>query len=167
MSVRAWAIKPGELKPLSAEARVAFLVRCSQRVEPWVPKRAKKSFREGLAALAAGRRDEVLATELQNLGAAASNALDGDPLGECHNYATLVLSSALLAETTKDIIEVAKFVGSIAAVLAHAGLTKEPLDVVAVEMWDSIRGDARVLADGGSLDDAPLWVKVPSWLPSR
>ncbi|MGV3619853.1 MAG: hypothetical protein ACO1OB_03495 [Archangium sp.] len=99
---------------------------------------------------------------MQDLGAIACNRLDGtddEALGRCHNYATLVVANSLRPSSTPELIQIAKYIGSIPAVLAHAGKTKVSVDVAAVEMWGALR------ADLNALDDAPLWSKVPSRVP--
>ncbi len=161
MSLRLWAIKRSELKGLDRAARIAFLRRCAVRVQPWVPRSAKKEFREGLALLT--KPDprpelEALADALQALGTKACNRLDGTPeeaLGVCHNYATLTLAEGLRVSTQADmtagILLIARYAGSIPATLAHAGLVKapkgrDPVEFAATQMWDALREDLAACA---------------------
>lgn len=149
MSLRAWAIKPSELKAVEAEARVPLLVRWAKRVEPWIHESAMKPYRRALAVIARGEHDEALADELEGLGAIACDRLDGtddEALGRCHNYATLAVGFALKPMTTKDLVDMAKNIGSIPAVLAHAGLVKAPkgrdaVEFAATQMWAALRSD--------------------------
>ena len=146
MSLRAWSIKPSELKKLDTQARVKLLVRWTKRVEPWIPKSAVKKYREALVLIEAGGHDSALADELEDLGATACNLLDGtddEALGYCHDYATLVIAGALRPTTTKELVEIAKYIGSIPAVLAHAGKVKESVEVAAPRMWAALRSDIR------------------------
>jgi len=55
MSLRVWALKPGELKPLSRAGLVLLAARCALRVEPcffvwWVdaPAKARSAWSDGL-----------------------------------------------------------------------------------------------------------------------
>ena len=55
MSLRRWAVKAGELRTLSRSGLMLFSARCAIRVEPWLPKSARRVFAEELAFLEAGK----------------------------------------------------------------------------------------------------------------
>jgi len=84
MSLKVWALKPGELKRLDRGGLVLLAVRCSLRVEPWVPPSAAKTFAYALREIAkaafAPPLDESsissLRRELSNLGTSACNSLN-------------------------------------------------------------------------------------------
>lgn len=192
MALRAWALKPSELKNLDSSARVLFLTRCALRVEPWVPPTARAMFRAGLDLLLTGGPKPRLrqhARRLAELGAVACNRLESrdEPLGRCQLYATLVLSEALVAlaeaaphDATRSLLLAAKYAGSIPATLAHAGRVKapkgkSPVDVAAGAIWKAMRDDVAWLGEEVALRKAkrplptlrkrPLWKPLPKWLP--
>lgn len=190
MSVKAWALRPTEVKALSRAAMLRLAARCAMRVEPWTPPGAAAPWKRGLAhvcrvASTAPAGDAQLARELQDLGARACNRLDAtdEPLGRSINYAGLALALALEASAldvgpalTKTVIDGAKYAASIAAVLAHAGRVrvaggKDPVEVACTTMWDAIRADIPVVAAAPARLDArgvralaPLWPRrTPAW----
>ena len=171
VSLRLWAVKPGELRALDRVGLTLFAARCALRVEGWLPDGAAKAWKSGLelvvrAAFTAPRDPSELrarAGEISNLGAVACNRLqktDG-PRGRCHNYATSALAAALEvaceAERPKMLrwtIDAAKLSASIPAVWAHAGRVKVPkgahaVDLACTTMWEAIRGDIGPLAAVG------------------
>jgi hypothetical protein len=171
MTLRIWAIKLGELKPLSRAGLLLLGARCAMRVEPWLPPDAGPLWSRGLehvvgAAFSAADADAAakLRRALSDRGAIASNALAATdvPLGRCMNYATQTLARAIDATCLDDgapikkaIIETAKYSASIAGVLAHAGRVVVPsgvsaVDAACVAMWDAIRADISVLAGASS-----------------
>ncbi|HUQ08452.1 MAG TPA: hypothetical protein VM261_38440 [Kofleriaceae bacterium] len=191
MSVKAWALKPGELKRLSRAAQLRLAARCAMRVEPWMPAGAKAAWRKGLdhiaraASSATPAAAEALLRTIDDKSVEASERLeDKDELrAQCVSYAGLTLSTALEAcalETgptlTKAVIDTAKYAASIAALHAHAGRVKvgkgkDPVEVAARAMWDAIRADLPVVAASGAKLTAgsvrklaPLWpAKPPTW----
>jgi hypothetical protein len=170
MTVRVWAVKVGELKPLSRGGLLWLAARCAMRVEPWIPPGAESPWHDGLehvaaAAISKPARSDVarlLGSELSNRGAAACNRLAAtdEALGRCMNYAALTLATALDAtaldagpDLKKTVIDSAKLSASIAAVLAHAGRVRvrkgeDPVDVACLAIWDAIRADIKALAEG-------------------
>jgi hypothetical protein len=172
MSLKIWAIKVGELKPLSRAGLLLLSARCAIRVEPWLPPNAEALFRQGLDELVAAAFEETtqagkaaaaaakLGRELSNRGATACNALakTDPPLGRCMSYATSTLAAGLAASgqsalpaLKKAIVDGAKLSASIPAVLAHAGRVaapkgKDPVDVACVAVWDAIRADIATIA---------------------
>jgi hypothetical protein len=197
MTLRIWAIKPTELKQLPRERLLLLGARCAMRVEPWRPADTETAWSRGLEYVVASAFSEsdpgagaTLRRTLSDWGAIACNAMSSvdQALGQCMNYAMQTLARAIDATSVdfgapmkKVIVEVAKLSASIAAVLAHAGRVKvppgaDPVDVACVAMWDAIRADIPVLADGASdfknaedrvqalRDCSALWVGgVPSW----
>lgn len=167
MSVRMWAIKPGELKALDRRGRLIFAARCAMRVERWLPPKTSKAWNGALQLLAASAFGQPHASELKvfvrtlnDSGAIACNRLaqTDEPLGRCMNYATTTLALGLEATLLPDgprfakaIVDVAKNSASIAAVLAHAGRVRAPKGADAVEfactrMWNEIRADVPLIA---------------------
>ncbi len=190
MSVKAWALRPTEVKMLSRAAMLRLAARCAMRVEPWKPPGASAPWKRGLAhvsrvASTAPAGDAALARSIENLGVRACNRLDAtdEPLGQSHNYAGLALALAIEASAldvgpalTKTVIDGAKYAASIAAVLAHAGRVKvgkgkDPVETAALAMWDAIRADLPVVAAAPVRLDArgvralaPLWPRrTPAW----
>ncbi|MBK9030579.1 MAG: hypothetical protein IPL61_04435 [Myxococcales bacterium] len=186
MTMKRWAVKPGELRALARTSRLVWAARCAMRTEEWRPPGVDALWDDGLrllveAAAAAPGAIEVatVARALGDRGALASNRRDGtdaEALGRCMNYATLTVRCALEATALPDgpalakaVIDVAKYAASIPALLAHAGLTRAPpgaaaVDVAAVAVWGAIRADlapCAATAPGVSLADvralAPLW----------
>lgn len=193
MSVRGWAIKPGELKPLDRRGRLLFAARCAVRVEPWVPESALRSWQAGLASLVNHASSEPRAAAdvkrearaLGDQGARAQNAheaIDG-PSASAFGYAVATLTEAIAAtalpagtELTKQVILSAKMAASIAALMAHAGRAGAPVgsagaDIVeaaAVTTWGAMRADipllaALVQAAPEALDVATLRELGPLW----
>ena len=168
MSLRRWALKPGELRPLGRDGLLLLAARCALRVAPWRPPAAARCWRECLAFLVAAagttpvaRREAVaLARPLADLGATACTRLEAtdEPRGRCLNYAAGVLSTAVEATAqvdrtalVRDVIEVAKLAGSIPAVLAHAGRVparagQSPVDLAAGAAWAAMRADVAAIA---------------------
>jgi len=168
MTVRNWALKTGELKPLSRAGLLLLSVRSAMRVEPWVPPAATALWREGIDDLTAtafkkpgrSRRAITLARELADLGATACNQLStiDEPLGRCMDYAVLTLTTAIEAtnldvgpELKRAVIDSAKFSSSIAAVLAHAKRVvvpkgDDPIEVACLTIWNAIRADIPTIA---------------------
>ncbi len=198
MSVRAWAIKPGELKPLARAGKLIFAARCAMRTETWVPPASRTLWNQGLDDLARAafvpptstRAILKLARDLDERGVLAETRLSAtdEPRGRCISYAMHTLANALRAscladgpELRKAVIDVAKYSASIAALLAHAGRTRAPKGVDAVDdaagaIWAAIRADVPIVADGcmgvESAKDhvkairslAPMWPKAaPEW----
>lgn len=167
MSLRKWAIKRSELKALDGAARLRFLSRVAQRVQPWAPNTAREKYVEGLALLM--KPDprpniETHARELQDLGALACHQLyetDDEALGRCNNYATLVLANALRTSTLDDmtdgIIDVAKHAGSTPPIWVRAN--GGDVETAALQMWNAMRAD---LANHAK--ELPLWEEIPNWL---
>lgn len=183
MSVKLWALKVGELRPLDDHALLLFAARCAMRVEPWLPAGAQPDWERGLEAVCRGST----ARALSDRGAVACNRLatTDEPLGRCMNYSTQTLCAALEAAGSADrrtrckhVIDAAKYASSIGAVLAHAGRVTAPRGTDAVTfactaMWDAIRSDIAAIA-GASSDTtpsvlralAPLWpAGTPRWVP--
>ncbi len=169
MSLRAWAVKPGELRPLSRAGLLLLAARCAMRAEPWRAPGLDRGWRAGLAhLLAAASRPpapptaaaRALARRIQDAGATACNRLDGtdgEALGRCHNHASNVLEVALEATSLQDralvraLVDIAKLANSIPAVLAHAGLVRAPrgasaIDAACTYVWDATRADVAALA---------------------
>jgi hypothetical protein len=192
MTVKAWALRPSELKGLSRAAQLRLAARCAMRVEPWMPAGAKAAWKQGLdhvARVASGPAPaaaEALVRTLDDKSADASAKLEEkDQLrAECVSYAGLTLATALQAcahdvgpALTKAVIDAAKYSASIAALHAHAGRVKvttgkDPVEAAALAIWDAIRADIAVVAAAapGKLDAkgvrnlAPLWpAKAPAW----
>jgi hypothetical protein len=183
-------LKVGELRDLDDHALLLLAARCAMRVEPWLPPGAKADWKRGLDAVCragVGAKPRALARALSDRGAMACNRLarTDEPLGECMNYATETLCSALeatlLAERKprrKAVIDATMYAKSIGAVLAHAGRVTAPRGADAVDfacdaMWDAIRADVAALA-GAAHDTtpvalralAPLWPRgKPRWVP--
>ena len=163
MSVKQWAIKAGEVKPLDRAGLLLLGARFALRCAPWVPAGAETSLRAVLAgvvqAAAAGTvLPAALRTErraLSDRGAMACNRLSAtdEPAGRAHNYAAQVLTAvaqgadALERPTTlKSVLEAAKYAGSIAAIWAHAGRVHEaqgtgqnPVDHACERTWAALR----------------------------
>lgn len=168
MSLRLWAIKVGELKPLSREGALLFGVRCALRVERWRPPGGEATWRRGLGHVMAAAckppasptPDAALYREVSDSGAIACNRLakTDEPLGQCMNYTTQALCAVLTASAAptgapfkKAIIDAAKYSASIPAVLAHAGRVvaprgEAPVDHAARATWDAIRADIAVVS---------------------
>lgn len=169
MSLKIWAIKVGELKPLSRAGLLLFSARCALRVEPWVPSEAKGKWRDGVReATRVSFADPIspaaaqnLYRDLVNLGARASNRLTetDEPLGRCMNYAMSTIGAAVElgamemgSPLKKAVTAVAKLSASIPGVLAHAGRTtapvgEDPVDTACIPMWDAIRADVPIVAE--------------------
>jgi hypothetical protein len=66
MSLRIWALKPAELKPLTPAGRLLFSARPAMRVAPWRPEAADDPWNEAPPdrAPAAARAAIVVAAEL-------------------------------------------------------------------------------------------------------
>jgi hypothetical protein len=188
MSVKKWAIKPGELKPLSRSSLLIWAARNAMRTEAWRPPGVKSSWDAALRLLVARAFDDAdrakvkpLARDLGDRGADACNRRDGKPteaLGQCMNYATQTLGCALAATLLPDgpalakaLIDVAKYAGSIPAVLAHAGLVRapkgnDPVDVAALAMWSAMRTDlAACAAITAPLSASRARTLAPLWPP--
>ena len=171
MSLRAWALKPSEVKALSRAGLVLLAGRCARRVEPWCPREARADWRRALSlvtASAKGRppdRDAALrlARRLGDAGARACNARDGTPdelLGRGMNYATGTLALALEAAVEPEratvlrlVLDAAKQSTAFAALHAHAGRVRAPagtdaVTVACVRVWDEVRRDVAVLVAG-------------------
>lgn len=168
MTVREWALKVGELKPLSRGGLLLLTARCAIRVEPWLPPGADALWHEGLTHVAAAAFNDpapskpaaILARELSNRGAAACNLLTAtdEPLGRCMNYAASTLAVAVEATSLdagptlkRAVIASAKMSASIAGVLAHAGRVRvatgeDPVAIACVAIWDAIRADITAVA---------------------
>ena len=58
MSLRIWALKIGELKPLSRGGLLLLSARCAMRVEPWLPQCVDALWREGLEYVTTAAFDE-------------------------------------------------------------------------------------------------------------
>lgn len=169
MSLKKWALKTGELKPLSRPGLLLFAARCAMRVEPWAPPGSESLWDNGLARIAQAAcgnpSDELglsqLADALSNHGARAYNDLAStdEALGSCHNYATQTLQRGVEAVATdelkllkKMILDAAKFSASIPAVLAHDGRVsapdgEDPVDFACVSMWRVIKADVATVAE--------------------
>jgi len=166
MTLRIWALKIGELKPLEREGLLLFGARCAMRVEPWLAPGGKVLWSRGLEHVVASAYSEAdpkaaaaLRRELSDRGAVASNnlATTDETLGRCMNYATQSLARAIdvtcideMPAMKKVIIETAKLSASIAGVLAHAGRVDvqaggDPVDVACTAMWNAIRADVAVI----------------------
>ncbi len=191
MSLRQWAVKPGELRALSRSGVMLFSARCAIRMEPWLPSSATKVFAKELLFLVDAAFGEPVAVgvlrkragALSDLGASACNKLakTDEPLGICMNYATSTLVTALEAATSddrKDAVKVAlvcaKLSASIPAVWAHAGRVRapagvDPVDLACDAVWDAIRADIEpVAAHTADIEHAKDRVKAlravaPSW----
>jgi hypothetical protein len=193
MSVRLWAVKPGEVKSLSREALLLFGARCALRIEPWWPVSAGPQSTEPLGFVLAAAFGKAPAAEvalarsrvLLNAGAKACNVLEATdgPRGQCINYAACTLAAVVeaagMAErkaVVKATLEAAKLSASIFAVWAHAGRVPVPasgqevVDHVSETVWQSIRADIAPLADAlDALATAPdraqaLRALAPLWL---
>lgn len=169
MTLRIWALKPAELKPLSREGLLLLAARCAMRVEPWLPPHIGPLWSRGLEHVVGSAFYEAdsgagasLRRQLSDEGASACNTMSSvdEALGRCMNYATQTLARAIDATDLdfgppmkKVIIETAKLSASVAGVLAHAGRVDVPagadaVDVACVAMWNATRADIPVLADG-------------------
>lgn len=172
MGVRAWALKPGELKPLSRGGLLLLSARCAMRVEPWIPDGAEALWHDGLALvvtsafgppMTAKEVAKVVAKKeraLSDCGAEACNRLEvtDEPLGRCMNYAMSALAAAVEATgcnersaALKLVIQAAKLSASIAAVWAHAGRARvaggqDPVETIATAVWSAIRDDIAHIA---------------------
>jgi hypothetical protein len=168
MTLRVWALKIGELRPLSRGGLLLLTVRCAMRVEPWLPPGLDALWLDGFEHVASTAFEmparsnpaTTLARALSNRGAEACNRLapTDEPLGRCMNYATQTLAAAVRAAgleagpvLKKAVIDSAKLSASVAGVLAHAGRVRvatgnDPVAVACVAMWDAIRADIPVLA---------------------
>jgi hypothetical protein len=168
MTMRVWAIKNGDLKPLSRGGLLLFAARCALRVEPWSPPGAEALWRRALehivtAALgnvanpAAARKLERTLSDQGALGAHAVEASD-EPLGECIDYAATTLATGVAATALearpallKSIIDCAKLSASVPAVLAHAGRVpvakgRDAVEAACTPIWRAIRSDLPILA---------------------
>jgi len=167
VTLRIWAIKPRELKPLSRDGLLLLTARCAMRVEPWCPPGAEAPWSDALEHIASaafaepsGAAATELARELMSRGARAEDQLAStdEPLGRCMNYATSALASGVKATALeagaaldKVVIESAKMSGSIAGVLAHAGRVpvsrgEEAVELACTTLWSAIRADIPVIA---------------------
>lgn len=153
MSLKTWAIKPGELRGLERDALLRLMTRFCERVAPWAP--PGPLFQKELKRLQRGDGTDLRARvrALADAGAMACNRLEAtdEPKGRCLNYAASTLSTALEclalpmgAPLKKQVILCAKLAASIPAVLAHA---HEPsrVDERCVEFWELLRSDVRDL----------------------
>ncbi len=175
MTVKAWALKPADLKPLGRDGRLLLAARCALRIEPWRPAAATELWNDGLALVVAAAwaippaASDVAARAraLTNLGAVASHRLAAtdEPLGRCQNHAMATLAAAIEAcaavdptALAKAVIGAAKLAASIAAMWAHAGRVRvdgDPVDIACTTAWDAIRADIKPLAaDAGGLATA-------------
>lgn len=196
MTLKLWAVRPGELRRLERGPRLIWAARCALRVEAWRPPGLDATWEAGLRTLVAAAFAEpgavavaALARALGDQGAVACNRRDGTPeeaRGRCMNYAASTLRGALEATALADgpalakaVIDVAKAAGSIPAVLAHAGETHAPKGADAVEfaaraLWDCMRTDlaaCRSIVAPTTVADvralAPLWPSgARAWLRS-
>jgi hypothetical protein len=190
MTVKAWALRPRELKSLSRAGQLRLAARCAMRVEPWMPSGARSIWKKGLdhvlkVALAGPVTADELARGIDDKGLDAGERLGvKDELrAECVRYSMLTLATAVQAaaldgrELTKGIIDVAKYSASIAALLAHGGRVKvgkgkDPVEVACLAMWGAIRADIAIMATAPAKLDAravralaPLWPgKTPAWV---
>lgn len=166
MTVKALALKPGELKLLTREGRLLLAARCALRVEPWRPPGADRLWDDGLALVVAAAWATppaaldvaARARALTDRGALASHRLAAtdEPLGRCHNHAMATLAAAIEAcaavepaALAKGVIGAAKLAASIAAIWAHAGRVRvhgDPVDLACTAAWDAIRADLKPLA---------------------
>ncbi|WP_183095166.1 hypothetical protein [Nocardioides stalactiti] len=135
MTVREWALRPGELRRLDAPARDRFTRRLAARVRPWVPAHAA----------------------VEHGGAVWSALTDQDDVtARCANQAL----GALVAIADGALLDACKAAASIAALRAHAGRTGA-IDVVVPAFWDLLRAD---LAACATDDPGPLWPDgEPDW----
>lgn len=191
MSLRLWAIKVGELRPLDAGGLLLFGARCALRVSPWVPKDARRAWQAGLDIVLRAVGGEQFTPErirevsrlVGDAGAIACNRLDGtkdEARGRCMNYATQTLVAVLDASQAADlkaqkkwIIDAAKLSASIPALLAHAGQIQaragDAVSEAAGTIWDAIRADipvvtaARAANPSAPLSEAKLKALGPLW----
>ena len=170
MTLKAWAIKAGDLKGLSRAELLFAIARCALRAEPWRPVGAETAWHEAVAFVVRAAFDEptdaaaarVVAHAIGELGARACNRLDGTPdeaLGRAMNYATQTLSAGVeatalagLPDVKKAVVLAAKLSASIGPVLAHAGRVAappgtDPVDFAALATWSAIRADLAALRD--------------------
>ncbi len=192
MTMRTWALKPKELKPLARSGLLLLAARCAFRVEPWIPKNGKSLWRDNLAFVVAAalapptKVKDVAAREraLGDCGASACNRLmrTDEPLGRCMNYAMGTLATAVEATSLDEraarklVIDAAKYSASIFAVWAHAGRVRvkpgqDAVELSATVVWAAIRADIEPLAvlqtqpplTVASLR-TPVWLgAAPSW----
>lgn len=166
MTVRRWALRPGELKALTRGGLLLLAARCAMRAEPWRPPGSARPWTDGLAfvvgaalapapAVVADARARARA--ISDLGARAYHRLAAtdEPAGSCANHAAQALSLALEAAAVGDrpalvkaIIDVAKQSASIGPVLAHAGRVggADPVEAACAAVWGAIRADVTLLA---------------------
>ncbi|MFO0748447.1 MAG: hypothetical protein U1F43_22695 [Myxococcota bacterium] len=112
------------------------------------------------------RAARALSRALSDAGADETNRTDDtpdEPIGRCRGYAHDVLAEAIDATTmadrkalVKQVGAVAKYAGSIAAVLGHAGRVRAPAGEDAVDwacgaMWAAIRADVAALVALGAI----------------
>lgn len=168
MSLKTWAVKVGQLKPLSRAGLLLFGARCVLRVAPWRPPHAVELWSDGLEHVVGNAFADPLAPEsvrsleiaISDAGVEASETLGetDEVLGTCANYAACTLSAAVDATGIADdralrkrIVEVAKQSASIPAVLAHGGRVQvadgdDPVDVACLAVWALIRADVELIA---------------------
>ena len=193
MSVRAWAIKPGELKELTRCGLVLLAARCALRVEPCVlewwpdaPKTVRSLWATSLdhlvrSAFTTTRHDiQRRLRALSNAGSLGRRRCEArdETRATCVNYAFYTLAAAV--ETgrfterpliVKSTIQAAKMSASIAAILAHAGrvpapVNDDPVDHASRIAWGAIRADAARLTATPDARSCPLWPDpAPAWWP--
>lgn len=195
MSMRIWAVKPGELKALSRSDLLIFSVRCARRAEPWRPAAVAALWDQCLAHVLSSLREtsttsKELAQRLMDTNTAVAERMRApDPLlARCMNHAGVALGIAVRAceltpgpALTKAAIEAAKMACSIPAVLAHGGRVavangENPVEVAATTIWNATRADVAAIAPlsatpttvGEVRDLAPLWPggPPPDWVPA-
>lgn len=151
MSMKQWAVKPGELGALDDDDLALFAARCALRVEPWAPQ--TPLWLRGLVAALGGGGGGVgggnggLARALRQVDSA--DDVDGD----CARYACDAVVAALdvagAAERKARLraaIDAAKLANSIFAVLAHSGRAGVSVDVTSPAAWGATRADIDVVA---------------------
>ncbi|MCR9246420.1 MAG: hypothetical protein NXI31_15410 [bacterium] len=169
MSLKVWALKTGELKPLSRPGLLLFTARCAMRVEPWAPPGCRSLWDRGLARIVeAACGNPIDQLSLEPLAAAISNSgarayydreSTDEALGRCHNHATQTLQRGVEAVASdelkllkKMVLDAAKFSASIPAVLAHDGRVsapdgEDPVDFACIPMWRVIKADVAAVAE--------------------
>jgi hypothetical protein len=181
VSLKLWAIKPGELGPLDRAGLLLFASRCVLRVEPWWPATAVERAGTAIATMVATAKSgaplaaaaaRTLGRKLSELGAMACNAppTSNQLRGRCHNYAMQALVAALDAAAAaerpgivKAVIDAAKLAASIPAILGHAGRVSETpppgqdaVELAATTTWAAMRADIWLIASqAGAITRAP------------
>lgn len=197
MTMRAWAIKPQELRPLTRAQLVMLAARCAARLEPclaamWpdAARTVRARWSDGLDHVVAAANlpptrtgIRTRARALLDTGAQAERVLTrrDETDAECVNQMMNALAAAVEATGAaarpaliRAVIDTAKHGASIAALLAHAGRVPRPtrgggdaVEHACTVAWSAVRADVAWLIRGRVPDERLTLIAFGALWPGR